>query len=405
MFLAGGPGQAATELAGILSVYFSDVRQEHDIILVDQRGTGQSNPLACDAVEIDPLTFDDSQLDIEKEINDCIQEFSDRHLPSYNTYQAVEDFEAVREALGYKQIHIFGGSYGTRSGLAYLRLHPESIKSAILDSNAPTQLVIGLFGKTSERAFDLLIEDCNNHEACDKAFPNLKQDFLSMVERLKQGPVKETIYHPFSGEQVEMVLTHQKVIESLRSLLYAIQSRQILPYAVNRAANGDYRTLAALIGQSSNSERQPGSLYTGLTFNILCNEDLPRAQEAQFANDRDNYFNGKFGYSMFKDGCEYWPKWEAPVGFAEPVAASVPVLVFSGKYDPVTPPAYGDMTVETLENAKHIVIEQGAHTASIRKCVKPIQEFLKSGTFDELDFSCASEVVPNMFFTNINQLQ
>ena len=186
MFLAGGPGQAATELAGMLNGPLHSVRQESDIILVDQRGTGKSSALKCDKELIDSLSYDDSKLDFQQETNDCLSQLTDKHLPSYNTYDSIEDFEAVREALGHKQVHIIGGSYGTRAGFAYLKQHPESVKTAILDSNAPMELVIGMFGKTSERAFDLLIEDCQAHQACAEAFPELKQDLLALMTRLKQ---------------------------------------------------------------------------------------------------------------------------------------------------------------------------------------------------------------------------
>ncbi|MDA8621046.1 alpha/beta hydrolase [Psychrosphaera sp.] len=405
VFLAGGPGQAATELAGGLNMMLNDVRQQHDIILVDQRGTGKSSPLVCNEEGIDPLTFDENSLDIEAEVKKCLVELSSRHLPSYNSIDAIKDIEAVREALGHKKIHVFGGSYGTRAGFTYLQQFPESIETATLDSNAPMQLVIGFFGKTSERAFDLLVEDCKAHDDCNKAFPTLKQDYLTLTNRLKEGPIVQQIFHPLSGEPVEMVLTFNKVTDTLRSTLYALGSRVLLPYIVNKAASGDYRALAALMTQSDTSKRAPGQLYAGLTMNILCNEDFPRAIASDYTNDADNYFNGERGYSALSEYCKYWPEWSVDPEFNKPLKTSVPVLLFSGKYDPVTPPAYGEMAMETLENAKHIVIEQGSHVASFRTCLKPIQEFLNTSSLDNLDFDCAEEVRPQLFFTNKNQLK
>ena len=405
VFLAGGPGQAATELAGGLNMMLNDVRQQHDIILVDQRGTGKSSPITCDEEGIDPLTFDDQSIDIKSEISKCLATFNDRHLPSYNSIDAIKDVEAVREALGHKKLHVFGGSYGTRAGFTYLQQFPESIETATLDSNAPVQLVIGFFGKTSERAFDLLIEDCKAHEACNQAFPNLKQDYLTLTNRLKEGPIVQQFHHPLSGEPVDMILSYNKVTDALRGTLYALGSRVMLPYVVNKAAAGDYRALAAMIGQTDRAERAPGQLYAGLTMNILCNEDFPRAMPSDYTNDADNYFNGERGYNALSEYCKYWPEWSVDPEFNKPLKTSVPVLLFSGRYDPVTPPAYGEMAMETLENAKHVVIEQGSHVASFRTCLKPIQEFLSTSSLDNLDFSCAEEVRPQLFFTNKNQLK
>ncbi len=404
MFLAGGPGQAATELAGALSRPLLEIRQEHDIILVDQRGTGLSNGMMCAPTKYeDPLTVNTDGVNIEQEVKDCISQLSERHLPSYSTYQSIEDFEAVRQALGYKKVHILGGSYGTRAGFAYLKNHPESIQSAILDSNAPMELIVGFFGKTSQRAFDYLIEDCKANQYCNEAFPLLKQDYLTLLGKLKQ-PVVQSIHHPVTGLEVEMILTKSKVTETLRSTLYALSSRQILPYVVHAAANNDFRPLAALMSQNSGEKHKPGSLYTGLTMNIICNEDMPRAVASDFKQDADNYFNGELGYSAFTDVCEFWPKWPAPTDFAEAVTVDVPVLLFSGKYDPVTPPAYGDMADQSLPNSKHVVIERGSHVASLRMCTDAIKQFMQAGSFENVDFSCAEKSMPNLFFTNLNQL-
>ena len=404
MFLAGGPGQAATELAGALNTPMWELRQKHDIILIDQRGTGKSNGLRCPVNDIDGLLFDDSNVDMKEEVNKCLETFSDRYLPSYNTYQAIEDFEAVREALGHKQVHIYGGSYGTRAGFAYLKNHPESIKTAILDSNAPMSLVVGLFGKTSETAFDYLIEDCQAHEKCNEAFPNLKQDFVTLMAQLDKANIEESIYHPVSGDKVTMILSKSKVTEAMRGTLYNLASRQILPFVVNKAANGDYRSLATLIASSSASSGNPGGLYTGLTMNILCNEDFSRVTQQALKNDADNYFNGELGYSAFTDVCEFWPKWQAPENFAEPVKTDVPVLLFSGKYDPVTPPEYAEMALPGLSNAKHVVIENGSHVPSLAMCMGAVQSFIETGSFKDVDFSCAEADIARMFLTDLNQL-
>lgn len=405
MFLAGGPGQAATELAGMLNMPLWEIRQEHDIILVDQRGTGKSNGLRCLMKEVDFLALNPKDADPKTEVEECLEVFSDRHLPSYNTYQSIEDFEAVRKALGHEQIHIFGGSYGTRAGFVYLKNHPESIKTAILDSNAPMQLIVGFFGKTSEKAFDLLIEDCQAHKKCHEAFPELKQDYLTLLNRVKSAPIAQSIYHPITGEKTELLLTVDKVTETLRTTLYDLGSRQLLPYLVHSAKEGDYRGLATMIASNASAADAPGSLYTGLTMNIICNEDMTRANEDDFTKDADNYFNGELGFSVFTDTCEHWPKWQAPADFAEPVKTDVPVLLFSGKYDPVTPPEYAEMAIKDLSNAKHVVIEFGSHVASLRKCLDPIKTFIQSASFDEVDFSCATESSPSMFFTDMNQLR
>lgn len=402
-FLAGGPGQAATELAGVINATLSEVRQQHDIVLIDQRGTGKSNALECPMDEIDSLVFEDASIDWKHEVEKCLNQINTKNLSSYSTYDAVEDFEAVRKALGYEKVHLYGGSYGTRSGFAYLKNHPNSIESAILDSNAPMELIVGFFGQTGQAAFELLLTDCKNHQKCNESFPDLKQDYLKLISQLEQKPYQQEIFHPVSGEKLTVNITKKKVVEAVRAALYDLGSRQSVPYVINAAANGDFRSIAVMISASSEPDK-PGKLYIGLTMNIICNEDIPRATEQDFVRDRDNYFSGELGYTSFTDICEYWPNWQAPSNFAEPVTADVPVLLFSGKYDPVTPPQYGEMALKSLPNAKHVVIENGSHVASLRMCADTISQFLTNSNFEQLDVECAEQEKTMMFFTDVNRL-
>ena len=225
------------------------------------------------------------------------------------------------------------------------------------------------------------------------------------MAKLEDQNIEEPIYHPITGKKETLLLSKSKVTENLRGLLYNLGSRQLLPYAVHSAANGDYRTIASLIASSAVTAEQNGGLYTGLTMNIICNEDLPRAKPEDFTRDADNYFNGELGYTNFTDVCKYWPKWPAPENFAQPVKTDVPVLLFSGKYDPVTPPEYAELAMPHLTNAKHVVVEKGSHFPSVAMCTDAIEDFLEKGDLAEIDFSCAEQEVAEMFLIDLNQVR
>lgn len=405
IFLAGGPGQAATELAGVMNRQLEQVRQYHDLLFVDQRGTGKSNPLECDPLDVDPFSYDDTVTDLQIEMRKCAKKLSGYHLPSYNSVDHIKDIEAVRVALGYEKFNVFGGSYGTRAGFTYLQQFPESINTAVLDSNAPLQMAIGLFGKSGERAFEMLVQDCKQTPQCNQAFPDLKQDYLSLIDTLKRGPIKIDMYHPLTGEPSTLVLTPTKVIAELRMLLYNLGSRVLLPYVVNRAANGDYRPLGAMIGRNADLDRVPGQIYSGLIMNIVCNEDIPRVTRAEAELNAQNYFDGDLFFNVMAESCEAWPRWYHKEEFNKPLETDVPVLLFSGDYDPVTPPSNGEMALQTLKNAKHVLIKQAAHVASFDQCIEPISEFVKSGSFEELDFECAEEQRKMLFLIDQNQIK
>ena len=210
MFLAGGPGQAAAELASGLRRVFNEVRKTRDLILVDQRGTGDSHPLQCDdALEQDIYTITPEEFS-EQDIKDCLASFSG-DLSQYNSENAIRDFDAVRAALGHEQINIYGGSYGTRAGLVYMRMFPNSLRSVVLDSVGPIEVPIGLFGQSSARSFNLLLENCQKEESCQKAYPNLESEFNSLLSRLVKEPAQVTIAHPRLGTQTKFVISEAKV--------------------------------------------------------------------------------------------------------------------------------------------------------------------------------------------------
>ena len=95
-YLTGGPGGAATEEAANLSEQLTGLNMKRDILLVDQRGTGRSSPRGADVTQ-------------------------------YGTRMAMDDLDAVRAALGYRQLDVIGSSYGATAAQVYLKLHPSSV--------------------------------------------------------------------------------------------------------------------------------------------------------------------------------------------------------------------------------------------------------------------------------------
>ena len=123
-FLAGGPGGGAADMASGIKPAFARIQSERDIVLVDQRGTGDSNPLKCELDEdsLEELSkADEMPLD---ELRACLEGY-DADAKLYTTSIAMDDLDDVRQFLGYGAINVYGGSYGTRAALVYLRRHEE----------------------------------------------------------------------------------------------------------------------------------------------------------------------------------------------------------------------------------------------------------------------------------------
>ena len=189
--LAGGPGQAATEaLPELITAAFERVHRTRDIVLIDQRGTGHSSPLKCELIDPDaPLAkrIADPGFPAER-LEACLKGY-DADPRLYTTSIAMEDLDEVRRALGYGAIDLWGGSYGTRAALVYLREHGETVRSIILDGVAPPTLRLPLsFAADAQRALDRLFLACAGEEACAKAWPDLPARFQRLLGRLEAAP-------------------------------------------------------------------------------------------------------------------------------------------------------------------------------------------------------------------------
>lgn len=398
MFLAGGPGQAAVELAAHIFTTFNEIRKSHDIILVDQRGTGKSHPLECDdnstsnVYDIIPENFS------EQELKDCLAQFKG-DFSQYNSENAIRDFDAVRGALGHNKIHIYGGSYGTRAGLVYMRMFPDSLKSVVLDSVGPIEVPIGTFGQSAARSFNLLLDSCQNDEHCNAAYPDLATEYKAVVARLDKAPVKLEIAHPRLGTKTDFVLSRSKFISNLRLQLYSMQTRTLVPLIIHQAFLGNYQPVIGLIAMSDGGM----GMYVGLTLNIVCNEDLPKITQAMFTADAENSFGGNDSHKAWLQACPLWPKYSVDESFYKSVTANIPTLILSGNLDPVTPPSNGEKSAATLPNSHHIVSKNSAHIVASTPCgVDIVNEFLETLDPKGLDESCLVELKSETFMTHLN---
>ena len=398
MFLAGGPGQAAAELAAGLRRVFIEVHKTHDIILVDQRGTGKSHPLECpdieqqDVYQITPEEFS------EQDVKDCIAQFSG-DLSQYNSENAIRDFDAVRAALGHKQLNLYGGSYGTRAGLVYMRMFPDSIRSIVLDSVGPIEVPIGLFGQSSAQSFQLLIKHCQEDVACNAAYPKLEDEFQALKTRLDKGAVTVSISHPRLGIKTPFVISKSKFIGTIFQQLYSVSTRSLVPLIIHQAYLENYAPLAGIIATTEGGL----GIYVGLLFNITCNEDFPRISSTMFEQDSDNNFGGDDSQQGFIKVCPLWPQYRPSDDFYQPVTANIPTLILSGELDPVTPPSNGEYPAKTLPNSHHVIVKNASHTVAMSTCASDmINEFLTSLDPKGLDESCLEDVPAESFMSSLN---
>src|SRR5438477_5515622 len=240
--LAGGPGQAATEAFGPLLGTFERIHRSRDLVLVDQRGTGSSHPLRCDlndpSAPLAARMAGDSLA--ETRFRKCLAGY-DADPRFYTTSIAMQDLDEVRRALGYGQIDLWGGSYGTRAALVYLREHGEQVRAAILDGVAPFALKLPVtFAADAQRSMDLLFQHCAAEKSCNAAFPDLQKRFQDLLADLAKHPARAHVQDPLTGAPADVTISRDLFAAGLPGVLYQQDFASLAPLIVARAASGDF---------------------------------------------------------------------------------------------------------------------------------------------------------------------
>src|SRR6185369_13978761 len=274
VYFAGGPGSAATDDASGLAQAFPQILAHRDMLFVDQRGTGGSHPLNCKFYDqADPQTYLGYFFPLD-DVRKCRAELEpNSDLKLYVTTFAADDMDEVREALGYERLNLFGGSYGTRAALTYLKRHPQHVRTAILQGISPAdQLMPRDFAQDTERALQGVLSECLADKACSEAFPNIKEESKSVLAQLINGPVEVEIQKPKSTERIKLKLSRDLAAEAIRYMLYSPVPAGRVPLILHTAAQGNY---APLIRTAlAYRENLVASGSNGMYLSITCAEDL-----------------------------------------------------------------------------------------------------------------------------------
>lgn len=369
VFLAGGPGQAAVDLLPMLAPRLSRLQQRRDLVFVDQRGTGKSAPLECKEERNLPVA---EGLDLEanyRRLDACraeLEKLPHGDLRQYTTVIAMQDLDAVREALGAPQWNLIGGSYGTRAGLEYLRAYPQKVRRAVLDGLAPPDMALPLsFSPDNQTALDAVLAACKAQAGCEAAFPDLAGQWQRLLAGL---PREVTLQHPLTGRNEKAVLQREHVLRAVRAPLYVPALASALPAAIAAAAEGNFTPLSGLM---TGMGGRAGKLAGGMHFSVVCAEDLPRmAAGGSEAQGKDYQ---RIDAQFYERVCKNWPRGQVPAAFYEMPAAQAPVLLLSGGDDPVTPPRHGERVAKALgAKAIHQVVPAAGHGVMNLPCMRDV---------------------------------
>ena len=344
-YLEGGPGGAATEEAATRSQQFVTLNLDRDILLVDQRGTGRSSPHGGDVTQ-------------------------------YGTRMAMDDLDAVRAALGYRQLDVIGSSYGATAAQVYLKLHPSSVRTLMLAGG--TVIDVPFFGRyavNAQRALDQLARLCESDPTCRKTFPGWERQFGELVKAWNGDPVNGMTGDEFASVVQFMLTDGTKAVS--------------IPLVVSSAAKGDYAPL---------NEQGSGDLGVDLNLmgsSIWCNEPWTGLDATgPWGTDFDSLTTARI--AAFRNACSSVPKRVEPGPlWTLPTSSRVPVLAFVGGADPQDPVTNLSGLKQHFPDSRTVIFAHVGHSFGIGGCVDQIMaDFVDRGTTKGLDTTlCDGAVV------------
>ena len=360
--LAGGPGQSAIQLAAAGNGMLGRLNKRRDLVFVDQRGTGKSAGLQCPELEKDDFSSDDDVM--FQRMEQCrirLQNLPHGQLDQYITSIAVKDLEAVRRQQGYAQINLVGVSYGTRVGLEYLRQFPAQVRRLVLDGVVPPDM--RLPAEDNAAAIEGIFRFCEQDKACNQAYPDLKGQWNHLLQSL---PQKVNLQHPRTGQMHSVTMRTGSVTTMVQRALYVPSQTAMLPYAISRAAHGDFLPMTTLSGAGN----LPGaaSMSYGMHYAVWCSEALQRP-----AAKNDGSIFMLQAEENYQRICKNWPRARVPEAFYTIAPSPVPVLLLSGGIDPVTPTRHGDKVAKALgQKTLHISVQHAGHGMLMNACMRDV---------------------------------
>jgi pimeloyl-ACP methyl ester carboxylesterase len=396
LVLQGGPGQAATELAEFYGGQSWELsRRTREIVLVDQRGTGRSNPLRCDfgGQGDDPQSWLGEMLPPAR-VRQCRDSLSRKaDLRLYSTPVAMQDLDQLREALGYERVNLYGTSYGTRAAMVYARAFPDRVRTITLKGVAPPSMVLPVtFAEDTQRSMELLFDDCAKDARCAAAFPSLRADVDTVMARLARGALP-AVLRDSAGARADTVRLSRDVVTSvMRGALQSPPSAAQLPSIFTQAARGNTEPLARLALQYRRGAAQ--GLYYGMLLSVTCTEDVPFIDRTAAARQAAGTYLGSYWVDQLVGACAHWPAGKLPADYRTFEPLPIPTLLISGGTDPATPPTRVAEVQKLFPDSRHLIVRNGSHSfAGMRGCVdEQINELIERGSVRTIDVRCGEEI-------------
>ena len=406
VYLVGGPGSSGSQLLTIsFRKYLRAFAGDRDIIVIDQRGTGLSNPpLYCREAlfRLDEILqshhADHAELVLEI-LTDCHRRLSGKgvNFATFHSENIARDIVNVLLTLGYEEWNLVGVSYGSRLALSMMRDYPQYLRSVILDSVYPPQADIYLDSYyNGERALGVLFDACEASDSCNGRYPGLRDLFYRLYERLNQEPASATV-KPQRREQLTIEISGYRLYDWTFNWLYELASIRLIPQLIYDLAQGRSQDVARV---GVTYEASMTSLSLGMHYTVQCQEEFGSTPDRDYTHMLAEFPHlGGFvrypveGTTTLPRLCDIFRAEARPPVANSPVRSNVPALLLSGDYDPITPPSYAAQAQATLSASFSIVLPHIGHgVLRSHRCAVDIALAFIDEPLTEPDSSCIESI-------------
>lgn len=346
VFLNGGPGVGLNAYWGAIEAMIGSgllAQANRDLILFDQRGVGRSEPsLSClreaNATRIVPL-INTNMLCSTRLTESGID------LRAFTTVNNAADVDAIRRALGYEAVNLYGHSYGSRLALAVLRYQPQGVRTVLLEGTFPPNARFVALPSYVSNALQKLFDACAADAACTAAYGDLDALFTETYTQLKKQPIANGF-------------DHNVLVRSIYYLLEASRADEpsIIPAFILNAKNGNTRGMARA-ASIINMEIPPREFVSeGMQTLMNCADEAPFLTEAYFAEVNEgvrpevlDVFTSSVR-GQFIEQCDRWPTVELDAEHYTGVVSDIPTLILNGTFDQITTVENAQLAAESLTN-------------------------------------------------------
>lgn len=394
--LSGGPGENSSPNAGA-AIARSRTLGARDLLIVDQRGTGESNPLDCNNYDLQARPeafaemFEKSFFDVER-FRACKDRLSDvADLKQYTTSIIADDINDLRAALDYERMTLIGGSYGTTLGLEIIRRHGSHVRAAVFRGVIPPSInQTETLARDMQDMLDALFAACAADVACAERYPTFEADLYLALDRAREATVEVTLPHTLTQAPTTVRVRYEELAVGLRYGLYSTQVSAGLPFAAAAAKAGDYVPLAQLLPQLLYLLSNIAS--EGMWASVRCAEEFPFIDQERARRLSADTVLGETRLQSGNEICAFWPQGQAAENFHEPVVSDVPVLILAGEVDASTPPWMAEEAARHLSKGRLVLIPNRSHWGlGGDDCIEGlIVRFVEDPDPERLDAACVA---------------